>query len=92
MPEERKERPEDDLVVADMSNVAGSGMGSLFKGRSPRRDAGGPQPASSQEIMTPQERRWYILGTLKAALLIGSAYAVGIGLVVLIFLWAASKL
>ena len=42
--------------------------------------------------MTPEERRWYVLGAMKAGLLIGLAYIVGLGLVVLLFLWGAKML
>ena len=37
--------------------------------------------------LTREQRRWYILGTMKAALLISLAYVVGLTLVVLLFLF-----
>lgn len=44
------------------------------------------RPWEQPELMTPQERRMYVLGALKAALLIGLAFIVGLGLVVLFLL------
>ena len=41
------------------------------------------RPWEQPELMTPQERRMYVLGALKAALLIGLAFIVGLGLVIL---------
>lgn len=48
-------------------------------------------PGADTFTFTKEERRWYALGALKAALLIGLAYAVGLGLVILmlLFLWGA---
>lgn len=37
--------------------------------------------------MTKEERRWYVLGALKAALLIGLVFIVGLGLAILLMIW-----
>lgn len=42
------------------------------------------RPWEQPDLMTPQERRMYVLGALKAALLIGLAFIVGLGLVILL--------
>ena len=93
----RKDRiheDDDGRTIADMSDL---GRPSPFGFRkverpAPRRE----EPPSADEpwrepepIMTPEERRWYILGALKAALLIGLAFIVGLGLIVLLFLLGA---
>ena len=93
----RKDRPfeeDDGRTIADMSDLGRPGMLGFPKASrpAPRQEA----PVSSDEpwrepepIMTPEERRWYILGAMKAALLIGLVFIVGIGLVVLLFLLGA---
>lgn len=39
-----------------------------------------------QEEITSEQRRWYILGAMKAALMIGAVYAVGFGIAIFILL------
>ncbi len=55
------------------------------KRQTPEEAAGTKEerPWEQPELMTPQERRMYVLGALKAALLIGLAFIVGLGLVIL---------
>ncbi len=62
-----------------------------FRKEAGRREAG-MRPSSEsmpEEEQDPETRRWYILGALKAALLIGGAYVVGLGLLIalLILFW-----
>lgn len=45
-----------------------------------------PVPPWEEETLTKQERRMYVLGALKAALLIGAAYLIGIGGLIFLFL------
>lgn len=37
--------------------------------------------------LSRQERRWYALGALKSALLIGSVYVIGLGVLIAVMLW-----
>lgn len=37
--------------------------------------------------LSSQERRWYALGALKSALLIGSVYVIGLGVLIAVMLW-----
>ena len=91
----RKSRIYDDddgRTIADMSGV---GHQPVFLPRRPQRrtpdrtEDDRAVPPREEDLLTPQERRWYVLGALKAALLIGLVFIVGLGLVVLLFLWAA---
>lgn len=85
---------DDGRTVADMSDVSRPGFWGRPKAARPAPRQEGPDSAEEpwrepEPIMTPEERRWYILGALKAALLIGMAFIAGIGLVVLLFLLGA---
>lgn len=40
-----------------------------------------------EEQLNRQERRWYALGALKSALLIGSAYMIGFAIIIALMLW-----
>lgn len=82
---------DDGRTIADMSGVERQPM---FLPRLPRRDSPGPTrqegPAEEERPweetgLSPEERRWYILGALKAAMLIALAFIVGLGLVVAAF-------
>ena len=94
-----EEDMERDFVVADMTGVERPGLFKVHKmgtwkkgaqgepGASPADmsyDAGGP--ASNQEpiVLTKEERKWYILGAVKAALIVGFVFAGGLTLVVLL--------
>lgn len=93
----KDEKNEDDFVVADMSNVhKPSIFGFIPKSgiRRPGFEKKGPVDMTYEAQMkdepyelTREQRRWYILGTMKAALLISLAYVVGLTLVVLLFLF-----
>lgn len=37
--------------------------------------------------LSGQERRWYALGALKSALLIGSVYVIGLAVIIAVMLW-----
>ena len=88
----REEFEDDGRTIADMSGV---GHQPVFLPRRPQRrtpdrtEDDRAAPPREEDLLTPQERRWYVLGALKAALLIGLVFIVGLGLVVLLFLWAA---
>ena len=91
----RKKRIYDDddgHTIADMSGVERQ---PIFLPRLPRRDL--PKPPPPQERpegeerpweetgLSSEEKRWYILGALKAALLIALAFAAGLGLIIVLF-------
>ncbi len=83
--------PEDDdgRTIADMSGISGP---SLYTFRRPKKtDESGESkgPPGPQNELTRKEKLMFMLGALKASLLIVSAYLVGMGLVILLllFLW-----
>ena len=74
MKEEKYNEDDEEIVVADMSNVhrRSAFVSQSLKDRmksSKRKDDG-------QDLLTAEERKWYILGALKAAISIGLIYAV----------------
>lgn len=84
-----KNNKKDDYIddghsIVDMSNVE---RPNLFTFKNPylenRKDIK-VSSNSNSEPYTKEQTRWAILGALKASLLIGLAYAVGIGLFILI--------
>lgn len=80
----KKYDDDDGRTLADMSGVE---RRNLFLFRIPgakEEKKTGRAPAEHQPVMTREERRWYILGALKSALLIGGAFIFGIGLFILI--------
>lgn len=79
---------DDGRTIADMSGV---GRPSLFLPRRAEEDAPPPPPRPSEEQpeweqapISREERRMYILGALKAALLIAFAFIGGLGIVILL--------
>ena len=93
----RKKREYDDddgRTIVDMSGVGRPNP--LFLPRGPggakKEPAQPPRPEGEQERpwedapLTREERRMYILGALKAGLLIGLAFIVGLGLVIVLML------
>ena len=75
-----KRRYEDDdgRTVVDMSGVE---RPNLFTPRIPSQEA---KPERETLDLSPGERRWAILGMLKAAFLIIIPYAVGLGGIILL--------
>ena len=91
MAKKRKEYQDDDgRTIADMSGVSRpSLMGHMPIGsrtRKPVDEAFSARPGLPQEDISPGARLWYMLGALKAALLIALAFIVGLGLLVLLML------
>ena len=90
----RKEYDEADSgrVVADMTGVGRRNL--IFPGRpSGKRGELEEIPEDTQtsgsvyrDEITPEQRRWYILGAMKAALMIGAVYAVGFGIAIFLLL------
>lgn len=96
MAKKRKEYEDDDgRTIADMSGVSRpSLMGQLpyrMRIRKPTDGAYPPEHILQKDDMSPGARMWYMLGALKAALLIALAFIVGLGLLVLLMLliWGA---
>lgn len=83
---------DDGRTIADMSGVS---RPNVFLPRLPPQRQGpkpAPQPeppeggrSREQVDLSPEERRWYVLGALKAALFIALAFGAGLGLIVLLF-------
>lgn len=83
---------DDGHTIADMSGVS---RPNVFLPRLPPRQHSpkpAPQPGPPEERapweqvnLSREERWWYILGAMKAALLIALAFGAGLGLVVLLF-------
>lgn len=89
---------DDGRTIADMSGVSGNNMfiprrsqreGSQDVQETQTESSGKDRPWESQDMLTKEERKWYILGALKAALLIGSAFILGFGaaILILILIW-----
>lgn len=97
MARRRKEYDDDDgRTIVDMSGVERT---PLFIPRPPKAAGAGsaeePEDGKKdrpwekgQSSLSREERRWYILGALKAALLIALVFIVGLGLAVLLMLLA----
>lgn len=85
----RRKEEDDGRTIADMSQVdrpsllgrLPSGGHADGTGRNHTQDG-----APEQSPFTKEERRWIVLGTLKAALLIGFAFIGGLGLVILLLM------
>lgn len=91
----KKEYDDDDgRTVVDMRGVEKMPLfGSLVP--LSRRELERPEEKSSRPWetefrLTGREKFWYIMGTLKAALLIASAYIFGLGLIILLMLMVFS--
>lgn len=87
----RREYDDDDgRRIADMSGVDRMplyGVGSRRTSKQKEEDPSASQPApeKAQPMMPKSDRRAFVWGALSAALLIGLAFIVGLGLVVLLF-------
>ena len=91
----REYEDDDGRTIADMSDVSRpSLLGHLpyrTRIRKPTDGAYSPEHVLQKDDMSAKTRLWYMLGALKAALLIALAFIVGLGLLVLILLliWGA---
>ena len=89
---DRKKRvyeDDDGRTIADMSGVEGP---SLFAPRNPGGKKAPAQPETPDRPwedsgMSPKERRMYVLGAMKATMLIALAYIGGLGLLIALLLW-----
>ncbi len=78
---------DDGRTIADMSGVTGP---SMFVPRSPGEKKAQPETPDrpwENTGMTPRERRMYVLGAMKATMLIALAYIVGLGLLIALLVW-----
>ena len=91
----RKEYDESDdgRIVADMTGIERRRV--LFGRRpegkrgelmEPEKEQKPSSPYYADEEVSGEQRKWYILGTLKAALMIGAVYAVAFGLAILLMI------
>ncbi len=79
---------DDGRTIADMSGIDGGFSNPFGKKKKPAQDPDQKQNPHNEPIMTKKEEFWYIMGALKAALLIGGAFIIGLGLVILLMLTA----
>ena len=79
---------DDGRTVADMSGIDGGFSNPFGKKKKPAQDPDQTKNLHHEPIMNKKEEFWYIMGALKAALLIGGAFIVGLGLVILLILLA----
>jgi len=87
MKDNEKNKFEDDgHTVADMSEISRppllGGLGSRRKKR--KNGEWNIDPSTGEEFFTPEERRWYVLGALKSALMIALVFLAGLGIGILI--------
>ena len=85
---------DDNRTIADMSMIekptlAGAIFGRRFDAKRTRMTGGASEEKKQEILIEGEERRAMIGGALKASLLIGLAYLVGIGAVigVLVLIW-----
>ena len=84
-------REEDDnRVVADMTGIERKNPFAIGRPKGIRAELTPfheevKSPYGEDEV-TGEQRKWYILGTLKAALAIGAVYAVGFGILILLLI------
>ncbi len=93
----RKKTYDDDdgRTIADMSGVSSQPL--LIPGRpvGPKKQEHVPEEPErdkrpwekNQDLMSKEDRRLYILGALKAALLIALAFIVGLGAFIALLIW-----
>ncbi len=83
---------DDGRPIADMSGIDRPGIFSHVPrvSRARKQESHTPEnmdtqaPERDEFQLTDEERKWYVLGALKATLLIGLAFAAGLGLITLI--------
>ena len=83
----RKREPfeDDGRTIADMSGIAP--QPTILPRRKPRKE---PETNSGEDLeLTRKEKRWAVLGAMKAVLLIAGAYLLGLGILlgILFLIW-----
>lgn len=83
------EQEDDGYTIVDMSGVERPNLFSFRKSSEapalPEEQRKANSESWLREDVSREERRWLILGTIKASLLVGSVFAAGILLVILAF-------
>ncbi|MFR8548337.1 MAG: hypothetical protein ACLVEV_06920 [Lachnospiraceae bacterium] len=91
----REDQDDDGRTVADMSDVQRSifsgswrpvGGGHIPKNNAEQQEETRPHRPWEDDSLTKEERRMYVLGAMKAALLIGMVYLVGGGVLIALLL------
>ena len=81
----RDEFEDDGRTIADMSGIAP--QPTIVPRRKPRKE---PETNSGEGLdLTRKEKRWAVLGAMKAVLLIAGAYLLGLGILlgILFLIW-----
>ena len=81
----RDEFEDDGRTIADMSGIAP--QPTILPRRKPRKE---PETNSGEGLeLTRKEKRWAVLGAMKAVLLIAGAYLLGLGILlgILFLIW-----
>ena len=85
----REEFEDDGRTIADMSGVTRRNpFGFVPRGNDPAgKNTSDTATSGESSTLTRGERIWAILGALKAVLLIGLCFAVGLAIVILLFIY-----
>lgn len=91
MGKKREEAEDDGRVIADMSGIDAPSVFSPFSLSKKRREGEVSEPAEKErpweeDSLSPQERRMWALGALKAAMMIGFAFLGGLALVIVLLM------
>jgi hypothetical protein len=80
---------DDGRTIADMSEVSGPSMFLPRKSGRKKPTLEQNEPSGSEQEWDPKDRRIYVFGALRAALLIALVYAVGFALIIglLLLIW-----
>ena len=86
----RRKFEDDGRTIADMSDIGSFAGPSMFGRVDGLRKKKAPEepstPLSEEDQFTGEEKRWFLLGALKASLLIGGVFIGGLALVVLLLI------
>lgn len=81
---------DDNRVVADMTGIERKNPFAIGRPRGTRAELTPfheeEKSPYGEDTLNSEQRRWYILGTLKAALAIGAVYAVGFAILILLLI------
>ena len=80
------EEYDDGHSIVDMSEVERPNLLHFRPSKNQQMEPSTPNRPWEQTSLTGKERFWYILGTLKAALLIALAYIIGLGSIILLLI------
>lgn len=89
----KKYNDDDGRTIANMDNVSPPNLFSFRlppgydNNQYPKDQEKKEKKEKSREILSKEERKWYVLGALKATFLIGLAFLVGLALVIVLILF-----